>query len=135
MLDEALTEAGIDRDEVYVTNVVKHFRFEVRGKRRLHKKPTRRHVTACRPWLEPELARVQPDVVVTLGGSAAQSLLGNSIRVMTEHGVPTEWEGVLVVPTIHPSFVLRSSGDRSRRDELFEVLVADLKKAKDLASG
>jgi DNA polymerase len=77
LLDEALAEAGISRDEVYVTNVVKHFRFEERGKRRLHKKPTRRHVSACRPWLDAELARTEPDVVVALGGSAAESILSD----------------------------------------------------------
>lgn len=135
MLDDALGAAGIDRDDVYITNVVKHFRFDVRGKKRLHKKPTRRHVGACRPWLQAELARVQPDVIVALGGSAAQSLLERSIRVLSDHGVPIEWEGVLVVPTIHPSFVLRSSGDRKRRAELFELLVSDLRTAKDVASG
>ena len=80
MLDDALGAAGIARDDVYVTNVVKHFRFEVRGKKRLHKTPTRRHVAACRPWLQAELARVQPDVIVALGGSAAQSLLERSFR-------------------------------------------------------
>lgn len=135
MLDEALAEAGIGREQVYITNVVKHFRFEERGKRRLHKKPARRHIAACRPWLEAELARVEPDVVVALGGSAAQSILERPVRVLTDHGEPVEWEGVLVVPTIHPSFVLRSSTDRARRDELFDLLVEDLKVALALASG
>lgn len=135
MLDAALTQAGIEREEVYITNVVKHFRFEERGQRRLHEKPLRRHVNACRPWLNAELAHVQPDVIVALGGSAAQSVLGRSIRVMSDHGVPIEWEGVLVLPTIHPSFVLRSSGDSERRNELFDLLVSDLKTARQLASG
>jgi len=135
MLDAALTQAGIEREDVYITNVVKHFRFEERGKRRLHKKPLRRHVKACRPWLDAELAHVQPDVVVALGGSAARSVLERSIRVMSDHGVPIEWEGVLVLPTIHPSFVLRSSGDSERRDELFDLLVSDLKTSRELASG
>ena len=135
MLDDALGAAGIDRDAVYITNVVKHFRFDVRGKKRLHKTPTRRHVSACRPWLEAELAKVRPDVIVAMGGSAAQSLLERSIRVLADHGVPIEWQGVMVVPTIHPSFVLRSSGDSKRRNELFDLLVSDLRVAKDVASG
>lgn len=135
MLDDALIEAGIDRDDVYITNVVKHFRFEEKGKRRLHKKPTRRHVSACRPWLDAEIARVQPDVIVTLGGSAAQAILERNVRVLSDHGVPIEWEGVIVLPTIHPSFVLRSSRDRARRDEFFGLLVSDLDQAKGLTSG
>ncbi|HEX6222366.1 MAG TPA: UdgX family uracil-DNA binding protein [Acidimicrobiia bacterium] len=135
LLDAALIEAGVDRGEVYITNAVKHFRFEEKGKRRLHKKPTHRHVSACRPWLEAELAKVGPEVIVTLGASAAQSILGRSVRVMSDHGASVEWEQYLVVPTIHPSFVLRSSGDRARRDELFAMLVADLKRATELTSG
>ncbi|HEX6299791.1 MAG TPA: UdgX family uracil-DNA binding protein [Acidimicrobiia bacterium] len=132
-LDRALEIAGIDRSEVYVTNVVKHFRFEERGKKRLHKKPTRGQIAACRPWFEAELAKVDPGVIVCLGGSAAQALLGSGIRVMKDHGVPREWEGFLVVPTIHPSFVLRSSDD-ARRSELFALLVDDLRMAVELAS-
>ncbi|HEX6286970.1 MAG TPA: UdgX family uracil-DNA binding protein [Acidimicrobiia bacterium] len=135
LLDAALTQAGSERKEVYITNVVKHFRFEERGQRRLHKKPLRRHVNACRSWLNAESAHVRPDVIVALGGSAAQSVLGRSIRVMSDHGVPIEWEGVLVLSTIHPSFVLRSSGDSERRDELFDLLVSDLKTSRELASG
>lgn len=131
-LDRALGEARIDRSDVYVTNVVKHFRFEERGAKRLHKKPTRRQIDACRPWLEAELERVNPGVIVCLGGSAAQALLGSEIRVTRDHGVPVEWEGYLVVPTIHPSFVLRSS-ESGRRSELFEMLVADLEEASRLA--
>lgn len=132
-LDRALDTAGIDRDEVYVTNVVKHFRFEERGKKRLHKKPTRSHITACRPWLEAELEKVNPGAIVCLGGSAAHSLLGSGIRVMKDHGVPVDWEGFPVIPTIHPSFILRSS-DSGRRGELFDLLVGDLKKAVEVAA-
>jgi uracil-DNA glycosylase len=132
-LDRALDAAGIDRSEVYVTNVVKHFRFEERGKKRLHKKPTRGQIEACRPWFEAELEKVDPAVIVCLGGSAAQALLGSSIRVMTDHGVPIEWEGLMVVPTIHPSFILRSRAS-DRGAELFELLVGDLRKAAELAS-
>lgn len=133
-LDKALEAAGIERSDVYVSNVVKHFRFEERGKKRLHKKPTRSHVEACRPWLEAELERVEPSVIVCLGSSAAQSLFGSPIRVMEEHGIAVEWEGLLVVPTIHPSFILRSSA-AGRRSEMFDLLVADLEVASRLGSG
>jgi uracil-DNA glycosylase len=132
-LDRALDAANIDRDEVYVTNVVKHFRFEERGKKRLHKKPTRSHIAACRPWLEAELEKVDPGAIVCLGGSAAQSLLGSGVRVTKDHGVPVDWEGFPVIPTIHPSFILRSS-DGGRRRELFDLLVSDLKKAMEVAA-
>lgn len=132
-LDRALEAAGVERADVYVTNVVKHFRFEERGKKRLHKEPTRTQIQACRPWLEAELEKVEPGVIVCLGGSAAQALLGSSVRVMKDHGVPTEWEGFLVVPTIHPSFILRAP-DGDRRAELFDLLVDDLRKAAEVAS-
>lgn len=132
-LDRALDAADIDRDEVYVSNVVKHFRFEERGKKRLHKKPTRSHIAACRPWLEAELEKVDPRAIVCLGGSAAQSLLGSGVRVTKDHGVPVDWEGFPVIPTIHPSFILRSS-DGGRRGELFDLLVGDLKKAMEVAA-
>jgi uracil-DNA glycosylase family protein len=132
-LDRALEAAGVQRSNVYVTNVVKHFRFEERGKKRLHKKPTRSQIQACRPWLEAELEKVEPGVIVCLGGSAAQALLGSSVRVMKDHGVPTEWEGFLVIPTIHPSYVLRSP-DGDRRAELFNLLVDDLRKAAEIVS-
>lgn len=131
-LDRALEEAKIERSAVYVTNVVKHFRFEERGKKRLHKKPTRKHVEACRPWLEAELERVEPGVIVCLGSSAAQSVLGSHVRVMEDHGIPFEWEGFVVVPTIHPSFILRSA-EGGRRSELFSLLVTDLKEADRLS--
>lgn len=133
-LDRALEAADLDRNEVYVTNVVKHFRFEARGKKRLHKKPTRKHVEACRPWLEAELERVEPAVIVCLGSSAAQSLLGSHVRVMEDHGVPFDWEGLVAVPTIHPSFILRSA-EGGRRSELFSLLVTDLKEAARLRTG
>lgn len=132
LLDRALEEAGIDRSQVYVTNVVKHFRFEERGKRRLHKKPTHRHIEACRPWLLAELEQVAPAVIVCLGGSAAGALLGSQVRVMTDRGVPVEWEGYVVLPTIHPSFVLRSS-ESGRRAERFGLLLDDLREAARLA--
>lgn len=133
-LDRALEAAGIDRAAVYVTNVVKHFRHEQRGKKRLHKKPTRTQVMACRPWLLAELERVDPAVIVCLGASAAQALLGPEIRVMRDHGDPMEWEGYLVIPTIHPAVILRSV-DAGKRVEMFDLLVADLVLAADLAAG
>lgn len=131
-LSRVLEAARIDRSDVYVTNVVKHFRFEERGKKRLHKKPTRSQVAACRPWLDAELEKVDPSLVVCLGSSAAQTILGSGVRVMNDHGVPVEWEGYLVVPTIHPSFILRSS-EEGRRSELFDLMVEDLEKARQLS--
>jgi DNA polymerase len=132
-LDRALATAGIERSDVYVTNAVKHFRFEERGKKRLHKKPTRGQVEACRPWLDAELVKVDPAVIVCLGGSAAQALLGSGVRVMKDHGIPIEWEGLVAIPTIHPSFILRSR-EGNRGSELFDLLVDDLRKAAELAS-
>lgn len=132
-LDRALNAAGLERSEVYITNVVKHFRFEERGKQRLHKKPTRSHVAACRPWLEAELDHVGPSAVVCLGSSAAQALLGGAVRVMRDHGVAVAWQSYQVIPTIHPSFILRSS-DSGRRSELFDLLVSDLAAAAQLSA-
>jgi uracil-DNA glycosylase len=131
-LDRALGEAGIERSAVYVTNVVKHFRFEERGKRRLHKKPASRHVAACRPWLDLELEKVDPAVVVSLGGSAAGAILGSDVKVMSQRGQPIEWEDRLLLPTIHPSYVLRSRDDAVRQQR-FELLVSDLALASRLA--
>lgn len=132
-LDRALDAAGLDRADVYITNVVKHFRFELRGKKRLHKKPTRTHIGACRPWLDAELELIDPLGIVCLGSSAAEALLGTKIRVMEDHGVPVDWEGYFVVPTIHPSYILRSSAS-GRRSELFDILVSDIGEAISLAS-
>jgi uracil-DNA glycosylase family protein len=131
-LDLALGEAGIERSAVYVTNVVKHFRFEERGKKRLHKKPARRHVEACRPWLDVEIRQVDPAVVVCLGGSAAEAILGHDVRVMSDRGNPVEWNDRLVLPTIHPSYVIRSRDDDVRRQR-FGLLVEDLAAAAALA--
>ena len=109
LLDKALEEAGIERDEVYITNVVKHFRWKFgAGKKRLHQKPSTRHIQACRPWLEAELALVEPAVIVTLGASASQAILGSDIRVTEDRGEIFEWEGNLVIPTLHPSAALRA---------------------------
>jgi uracil-DNA glycosylase len=131
-LDRALSEAGIERSNVYVTNVVKHFRFEERGKKRLHKKPASRHVAACRPWLDVEIEKVDPAVVVCLGGSAAEAILDFDVKILSQRGQPVEWRGRLVLPTIHPSFVLRSRDDEVRQ-ERFGFLVTDLALASRLA--
>jgi len=124
ILDTALERAGIERAEVYVTNVVKHFRFEREGSRRLHKTPTVTHVRACRPWLDGELATVRPTVLATLGATAAKALLGSGFRITAERGRPRDWEGRQLVPTVHPSAILR--GPPEARDEALAALVADL---------
>jgi uracil-DNA glycosylase family protein len=130
LLDRALVEAGIDRDDTYVTNAVKHFKFQSRGKARLHKKPDRSEVAACRPWLDRELALVSPALVVLLGATAAQGLLGSAFRVTRERGRLIERPGLPpMVATIHPSAVLRADD----RDVQFDGLVADLRVAADLA--
>jgi uracil-DNA glycosylase family protein len=125
VLDDALVEAGIDREGVYVTNAVKHFRFETSGNRRLHKTPGVTHIRACRPWLDAELAAVRPAVLVTLGATAAKALLGPSFRITVERGRPRDWEGRPLVPTVHPSSILR--GPPEARHEALAALVADLR--------
>ena len=118
ILDRGLEEAGIDRDDVYVTNVVKHFNWEPRGKRRIHKKPNALQIAACRPWLEGEIARVRPRVVVLLGATAAQAILGNKFRVTQQRGkiIPSSI-APHVMATVHPSSILRAPDDESRRRE------------------
>jgi DNA polymerase len=130
LLDDALEAAGVDRAEVYVTNAVKHFRFEERGKRRLHKKPGVAHVEACRPWLAAELDRVLPDVVVCLGGTAARAVLGHDVKVTEVRGevVGATGAGAPVVVTTHPSAVVRLRGKEGYRDA-FGRLVDDLRRA------
>jgi DNA polymerase len=118
LLDEALTEAGIDRADAYVTNAVKHFKWEPRGKRRIHQKPNRYEIEACRPWLEAELAVVRPEVLVCLGATAAQALLGRHVRVTRDRGRPLESElAPVALATVHPSSILRAPDDESRRRE------------------
>lgn len=113
LLDEALAAAGIDRDQAYVTNVVKHFKFEQRGKRRIHKKPNMAEITACRPWLDAEIQVVQPTALVCLGATAAQALLGRSFRVTQHRGEFVESDlAPLVTATIHPSAILRAADER-----------------------
>jgi uracil-DNA glycosylase len=114
-LDRALGHLGIDRRDVYLTNAVKHFRFEERGKRRIHQTPTARQVTACRPWLEAELRVVKPEALVVMGAVAAKSLLGNAFRVTEQRGQLLDSDlAPIVVATIHPSAVLRAPDDRAR---------------------
>ena len=130
LLDKALAAAGIPRGAVYVTNAVKHFKWEPRGKRRIHKKPRVSEIKACRPWLEAELRAVRPTVIVCLGATAAQSVLGPQFKLTQHRGemVPSEL-GERVIATIHPSAVLRAP-DADARREAFEGLVADLKVVK-----
>jgi DNA polymerase len=130
LLDEALDEAGIDRARVYVTNAVKHFKWKPRGKRRIHDKPNRQEVVACRPWLEREIDAVAPSVIVTLGATAAQSLLGGSFRLTQARGQVLHDTGVppSLVPTIHPSAVLRAP-DADARKRLRSELTWDLRTA------
>jgi uracil-DNA glycosylase len=127
LLDKALADAGIPRDQVYVTNAVKHFKWEPRGKRRIHKKPRASEVKACRPWLEAELRAVKPAVVVCLGATAAQSMLGASFKLMQQRGqVVSSPAAARIVATIHPSAVLRAP-DSEGRKAAYDMLVADLK--------
>jgi probable DNA metabolism protein len=129
LLDRALEEAGIDRDSVYVTNTVKHFKWEPRGKRRIHQKPSSRDIAACRPWMEAELRVVRPKVLVCLGSTAAQALFGSSFRVTRERGKLLESEiAPRVVTTVHPSSLLRQPDEESRRRE-YALFVDDLRAA------
>jgi uracil-DNA glycosylase len=128
LLDQALDEAGIDRKLAYVTNVVKHFKWQPRGKRRIHQKPNAAEIAACRPWLDAELALLRPKVLVCLGATAAQALLGRQFRVSKDRGVPVESElAPVVMATVHPSSILRSE-DREREMALF---VEDLRRVAE----
>jgi DNA polymerase len=119
LLDRALADAGIDRATVYLTNVVKHFKWEPRGKRRIHKKPSAREVAACRPWLDTEVALVKPRAIVCLGATAAQALLGRQFKVTAHRGefIPSPL-APLVLATVHPSSILRAPDDEARRRDL-----------------
>jgi DNA polymerase len=118
LLDRALEEAGIDRSSVYVTNVVKHFKWEPRGKRRIHKKPNASEIAACHPWLEAELELIKPRVLVCLGATAAQALIGRQFKVSTARGVPVESSlAPIVIATVHPSSLLRAPDEETRRRE------------------
>jgi len=127
LLDAALAEAGIDRAAVYVTNVVKHFKWTPQGKRRIHEKPDAGEIKACVPWLEAELALVKPGVLVCLGATAAQALLGRDFRVSRQRGVPVSSTlAPVVMATVHPSSILRARDDAARRAER-ALFVADLR--------
>jgi len=127
VLDKALAAAGIDRNAVYLTNIVKHFKWEPRGKRRLHKKPNALEISACRPWLDAEVKVVQPQVIVLLGATAAQGVLGRDFRVTQHRGQWIQSEiAPLVMATVHPSSILRAQDVDSRHEEM-RRFVEDLK--------
>ena len=137
ILDQALEEAGIDRETAFVTNVVKHFKWRPApsGKRRLHERPDRAEIGACLPWVESELALVRPDALVLLGATAAKALAGSKVSVTRDHGVPLASElAPLVVATIHPSAVLRARGAAARK-EMYAGFVRDLKAVARVLSG
>jgi uracil-DNA glycosylase len=129
LLDRALVEAGIDREDVYVTNVVKHFKWRraPSGKRRIHQKPDRAEIEACYPWLRAEVARIHPELIVCLGATAAQAVLGKAFRVTRQHGEVLDSEVGPALGTIHPSAVLRAADDA--RDEMLSQLIGDLRVA------
>ena len=126
LLDRSLERAGIERDDVYITNVVKHFKWEPRGKRRIHKKPNLEEITACRPWLEAELGQVEPQILVCLGATAAQALLGAAFRVTKQRGTFVDSTlAPAVTATVHPSSILRAPDEAAREMET-EAFVRDL---------
>ena len=132
LLDRALEEAGIDRKRAYVTNIVKHFKWAAKGKRRIHQKPNAAEIAACRPWFDAELAVVKPEVVVALGATAAQALLGGQFRLTRQRGRPVESDlARCVVATVHPASILRAPDDESRR-EAYADFVADLRVVANL---
>ena len=118
VLDKGLDAAGIDRDDVYVTNAVKHFKWEPRGKRRIHKKPNGMQIAACRPWFDEEVKAVRPKVIVCLGATAAQALLGPKFRVTQDRGRVISTGDIPIIATVHPSSILRATDDESRHAEM-----------------
>ena len=131
LLDKALAEAGIDRSKVYVTNVVKHFKWEPRGKRRIHKKPNALEITACRPWLEAEIQVVKPRAIICLGSTAAQAVIGPKFKVTLQRGQFVDSPlAEFVTATVHPSSILRAPTDEARRLET-KRFIADLKTIRD----
>ncbi len=139
MLDSILEKVGIDRSEVYVTNAVKHFKWEPRGKRRIHSKPSARQVAACKPWLKAEVEVIRPDVIVALGATAAQSMLGPSFKVTRQRGKAlrkTTW-GPCVIATVHPSSLLRAPDEAARHEAIaaFERDLRAVKKEMDSLKG
>jgi uracil-DNA glycosylase family protein len=134
VLDDAMLEAGIDRTKAYVTNAVKHFKWQARGKRRIHQKPNAAEMAACRPWLDAELDVVKPSVLVALGSTAAQALLGRQFRVTQQRGVPVESDlAPTVLATVHPSSILRAPDEEARR-QAYADFVADLRVVAERAS-
>ena len=132
LLDKALEEAGIDRSETYVTNAVKHFKWEPRGKRRIHKKPNSLEITACHPWIEAEIAVIRPEVIVCMGATAAQALLGRNFRVSTQRGQLVQSQlAPYVIATVHPSSLLRAPDEATRRLEI-RRFVDDFKVVADI---
>ena len=131
LLDQALESAGIDRSKVFVTNTVKHFKWEPRGKRRLHSKPSSREIAACRPWLLAELELIQPRVIVCLGATAAQALMGAAFRVTKQRGEVVHGTHGAVVATYHPAAILRAP-DGEARQQMKDALIDDLRTAARL---
>jgi uracil-DNA glycosylase len=132
LLDAALIEAGVDRAKVYVTNAVKHFKWEPRGKRRIHKKPNSAEIAACRPWLDAEIAAIKPKVIVCLGATAAQALLGRDFRVTKHRGEFVKSPlAPFVMATVHPSSILRAPDEETRHVEMTHF-IADLRKITTL---
>jgi uracil-DNA glycosylase len=118
ILDKALETAGIDRDDVYVTNAVKHFKWEPRGKRRIHKKPSGMEIAACRPWFDEEVKVVKPKVIVCMGATAAQALLGRDFKVTQERGKVIARGEIPIIATVHPSSILRAPDEETRHSEM-----------------
>lgn len=130
LLDDCLIAAGFDRDEVYVTNVVKHFKWIQQGKRRLHQKPNAREINACRPWLDAEIRVVKPKLLIALGATAAQALMGKQFKVTQQRGQIFQAAGTAFIATVHPSSILRAPDSESREREK-TAFTADLKKAAE----
>jgi DNA polymerase len=131
LLERAIAEAGLDRERIYITNVVKHFKWEPRGKKRIHQKPNAGEIRACQPWLDAEIAVIRPRAVVCLGATAAQALLGKDFKVTKHRGEPRPSAlAPIVMGTVHPSSILRAPDDEARRTEM-EAFVADLRRLRD----
>jgi DNA polymerase len=134
LLNKALEEAEIDRSKVYVTNAVKHFKWEPRGKLRIHKKPTMKEINACRPWLEAELETVKPRLIVCLGATAAQALLGLKFRITQAHGKVHKAAGLPpIIATLHPSAILRARTDEDRHMQM-QTFIEDLREVARIAA-
>ena len=122
VLDKALEAAGIERDDVYVTNIVKHFKWEPRGKRRIHKKPSGMQIAACRPWFDEEVKAIKPKVIVCLGATAAQALLGSNFKVTQSRGKLISAGTIPIIATVHPSSILRAPDDETRHAEMAKFI-------------